>query len=100
LPPICGFLGFGFFAFLMFTGRLHAVPLGNFGHTVAFFGLTIGGMQLPRLLLMHLLPARCPQCGGPAKTRGGSPITYRCLACGHVHQTSSNDGNFSASVGG
>jgi ribosomal protein L37AE/L43A len=99
LPPICGFLGFALFGLLMFTEQLDVLPLGSFGHTIAFFGLTLGGVQLPRLLLMHVVPARCPQCGGPTKVRGTRPMTYQCRVCGHLHRTSTSEGNYSAGVG-
>ncbi len=60
--------------------------------TFAFFGAFILGYLMPRLVMKYVISARCPQCGGGARFRGGRPISYVCRECGHDHQTNVYEG--------
>jgi hypothetical protein len=56
------------------------------GVPLIFGGAILGLGQTQRLFLRYV-PARCPKCGGGAYCELGTPITYRCKTCGHVHAT-------------
>jgi hypothetical protein len=72
------------------AGRTGEVARGLFPLAVAapcFFGGAVLGLSQSHRLFSRNVPARCPRCGGGAYYRAGSPITYRCQGCGHVHAT-------------
>jgi hypothetical protein len=63
---------------------------GLFNFVVAagcLFGGAVLGLKQSQRLFCQYVPARCPRCGGDSHYRTGSPITYHCSACGHVHAT-------------
>ena len=98
-----GFFAFAFAGFVPINGeapvllRLLArlgVP-GGLGFIVLFFtasGLSVGGAELTRWAFQRLMPAHCPQCGGPAYGRASVPVTYVCRRCGHTHDTGIREG--------
>ncbi len=54
---------------------------------VLFFGGAVLGVLVARAAFRFLILGICPQCGRAARMQAGRPITYHCLACGHVHRT-------------
>ncbi len=56
------------------------------GAPLFFGGAVLGGGQARRLFLEYV-PALCPACGAGAYCEIGSPVTYHCRSCGHVHVT-------------
>jgi hypothetical protein len=72
------------------TGSTVETIRGFFNLIVAapcFFGGAILGLSQSQRLFCAYVTARCPRCGGDSYCRTGSPITYHCTACGHVHET-------------
>ncbi len=61
--------------------------------TVAGIGALVIGYVAARLTFTHVIPAKCPKCGGRAVFNGGQPVTYHCRSCGHVHRTRVREGS-------
>jgi hypothetical protein len=47
----------------------------------------VAGYILPGLFFQYAVPVRCSQCAGKAYLRGRTPVSYKCLTCGHLQQT-------------
>jgi hypothetical protein len=91
LADMLGFFGGALVGFVLFglvprpadssSGLLAAVGV------VSFIGGVGLGLVLCHAAAARLVPARCPQCGGSTYFRPGTPITYHCTSCQHVHVT-------------
>ncbi|MBM3472563.1 MAG: transposase [Armatimonadetes bacterium] len=88
ITTMAGFLGG---AFLGATRGPSLLPHG-FPMPIVFFGGAILGLVVSKLIFALLILGLCPKCGGAARIKTGRPITYRCLACGHVRTTSVSGG--------
>jgi len=76
-------------AAFFFGGAFAAALLGAGG--AAFIGGAVVGLIVGQVFMIYCVPARCPKCGGRTYYRGGTPITYHCRDCQHVHATSVSD---------
>jgi len=88
LGSMAAFLGV---PWLMVTRVLGSLPRW-LPAPVAFLGGAIAGLFLAKAAFRYLILGRCPKCKGGAVLRGGSPITYTCQACGHVHRSALSGG--------
>ena len=73
-------------AMVAFFLLMPQLKLSSIAMTVALGLLGAAATTLPRMLVW-LIPARCPQCGGPAYCRGSQPIRFECRRCGLDHDT-------------
>lgn len=73
-------------AMVAFFLLMPQLKLSSIAMTVALGLLGAAATTLPRMLVW-LIPARCPQCDGPAYCRGSQPIRFECRRCGLDHDT-------------
>jgi hypothetical protein len=81
-----GFLG----CTILVIRNMEQIEAWGINGIIAFFGAAILGGILPSAIFHFLIPARCPECSGRSvvsEGRSGTPITYNCKSCGHIHKT-------------
>ncbi len=88
LAQAIGFLGSTGFIML----RMNRIEASGVNPYIVLFGCASVGFMIPRLAFQFLIPAKCPDCGGSAKFKGGKPIKYICNQCGKTHKTTISEG--------